>query len=120
MARDRTPAPEDTVDVAADHELVQRLLDARQLGVANDEESGWRELAGRIERILAAAGVDPVDGLREPVADPSDAQPEADVLAEPDTVDRAAASLAALLDRPDEDQLELANRAIRDLEAALR
>jgi len=42
------------------------------------------------------------------------------VVVEPDTADRAAASLMALADRPDEDQLELANRAIRDLEDALR
>jgi hypothetical protein len=119
MARDRTPAPEDTVDVAADHELVQRLLDARQLG-ADRDDAGWRELCGRIERILEAVGVDPVDGLRAPVSDPADAQPSTEALAEPDTVDRTAASLAALLDRPDEDQLELANRDVRDLEAALR
>jgi hypothetical protein len=120
MARDRTPVPEDTVDVAGDHELVQRLLDARQLGVGRDDESGWRELCGRIARILDAAGIDPEDGLREPVSDPADAQPENAAMADPDTVDHAAASLSALLDRPDEDQLELANRAIRDLEAAVR
>jgi hypothetical protein len=117
MARDRMPSPEDTVDIAEDHELVQALVDARRLAISEEDASGWRELAGRIERILEAVGVDPDEGLRAPVNGETDT---ATPLAEPDTVDRAAASLAALLERPDEDQLELANRDVRDLEAAVR
>jgi hypothetical protein len=119
MARDRTPVPEDTVDLAEDRELVQVLLDARRLATeSGEDETAWRELAGRTGRILEAAGLDPEEGLRAPVEPETATAPAA--LADPDTVDLAAASLAALLDRPDEDQLELANRAVRDLEAALR
>jgi hypothetical protein len=118
MARDRTPSPEDTVDIAEDHELVQVLLDARRLALSSEDTSAWRELAGRTSRILEAAGLDPEEGLRAPVNGETASEPGP--LAEPDTVDHAAASLAALLDRPDEDQLELANRAVRDLEASVR
>jgi hypothetical protein len=118
MARDRTPVPEDTVDLAEDHELVQVLLDARRLATESEDHAAWRELAGRTARILEAAGLDPEEGLRAPVEPEAATAPAA--LADPDTVDLAAASLAALLDRPDEDQLELANRAVRDLEAAVR
>lgn len=124
MASDDTPTPdptiapgEDRVDLATDHELVQVMLDARDLAAGRDE-SGWRELAGRIERILEVAGIDPEQGLREPVpADEAVEDPE--LLVGPATVDHAAASLAALLDLPDDDQLELANRAVRDLETAV-
>jgi hypothetical protein len=118
MAGDQMPAPEETVDIAEDHELVQVLLDARRLALESaDDHTAWRELAGRTERILDAAGLDPEQGLRAPVNGETDTA--SGPTAGPTTVDNAAASLAALLDRPDEDQLELANRAVRDLETAV-
>jgi hypothetical protein len=103
--------------LVADFHLVQALHTTRELA-ADRDGSGWTELAGRTDRILDALGVDGEEAAYRPEVgiDRIDRTIEVDV----DTADRAAASLMALHDRPDEDQLELANRAVRDLEDAVR
>ena len=116
MAQDRFPAPPQTpVGLAEDHELVQALTDARILADGRGDHTGWRELAGRLDRILEAIGVEGWDPITAPATEGQDDQPAVGQ----DTADHAAASLLALLDRPDEDQLALANRALRALETGL-
>lgn len=97
--------------------LVSALHQTREIAAERDDTSGWRELGGRAERILAtldagddedpngppAAGIERIDRNR----------------VDEDTADLALASLMALFDRDDEDQLELALESVRDLEAAI-
>lgn len=121
MADDRKPLPQDAKTEIQDFQLVQVLSESRELATSradDDGGSGWRELAGRLDRILDRLGVGGSEPSRAPVAG-MDRIDRDSFSVEVDTTDRATASLMALADRPDEDQLELANRAVRDLEDSL-
>lgn len=124
MADDRKPLPQDTAKESQDFQVVQVLHQSRELAASRlasddtDQDSGWRELDGRLERIIDRLGVDGSEPSRAPVAG-MDRIDRNSFTIEQDTTDHAVASLMALADRPDEDQLELANRAVRDLEDSL-
>jgi hypothetical protein len=112
---DPFPTPQEPTVVAEDHELVRALTDARRLVDDQPEDAAWRELAGRLDRILEVVGVEGLDPTSAPAVDAGTDRPTVGQ----GTADNATASLRALLDRPDEDQLDLANQAIRDLETGL-
>jgi hypothetical protein len=114
---DPTVAAANPVDVAADHELVGALCDARRLAEGREDDAGWRELAGRVDRILDRIGVVDLDPTTAPAIPTDGSEPPTVGTA---TADHATASLLALLDRDDDDQLALANEAIRTLEDGLR
>lgn len=122
MAEDRKPLPQDAATETQDFQIVQVLHESRRLAAeraAAEETAGWRELEGRLGRILDRLGVDG----SEPVGTPAmgmDRIDRSSFTIEQDTTDNAIASLMALADRPDDDQLELANRSVRDLEDSLR
>ncbi|GGI08032.1 hypothetical protein [Egicoccus halophilus] len=124
MADDRKHLPQDSSQGTQDFQLVQVLHESRNMAAANgafedDGDSAWRELGGRIDRILDRLGVDGGEPATRPAAG-MDRLERSSFPVELDTTDRAVASLRALGDRTDRDQLELANRAIRDLEDVLR
>jgi hypothetical protein len=112
---DPFPTPQDPAVVAEDHELVRALTDTRRLVDEQQDDAAWRELGGRIDRILEAVGVEGLDPTSAPAIDDGSDRPTVGQ----GTADSATASLRALLDRPDEDQLALANQAVRDLETGL-
>lgn len=123
MADDRKPLPQDAATETQDFHIVQVLHESRRLAASRLEEdehtSGWRELEGRLGRIIERLGT----AGQEPATPPAvgiDRMDRDSFTIEQDTTDNAVASLMALADRPDEDQLELANRAVRDLEDSLR
>ncbi|MFA9431784.1 hypothetical protein [Egicoccus sp. AB-alg2] len=124
MADDRKPLPEESMRFTQDFQIVQVLRESRELASRNgaDDEhadSGWRELAGRLDRIMDRMGIDGGEPATRPAMG-MDRIDRGGFALEPDTADRAVASLMALGDRPDQDQLELANQAVRDLEDSLR
>jgi hypothetical protein len=116
MSADGFPTPQDPIVVAEDHELVRAMTDACRLAdEQGDADTAWRELGGRLARVLERIGVRDLDPTTAPALDDGGDRPTVGQ----GTADGATASLRALLDRPDEDQLAIANQAVRDLEAGL-
>lgn len=97
--------------------LVQALADARELAQGRDDLPGWRALEGSTGRILERLDGDEVDPAYTDVVE-TDGTLGPDL--DPDTVDLVVASITALQETPDEEQLELTLRALADLELLVR
>ncbi|MFA9444595.1 hypothetical protein [Egicoccus sp. AB-alg6-2] len=133
MADDDKSLPQASGSGTQDFQLVQVLHQSRVLAAsrlpddgqsdagqsdAGEGDAGWRELEARLGRILGMLGVDGGEPATRPVAG-IDRIDRSGFTLEPGSTQRAVASLTALGDRPDDHQLELANRAVRDLEDSL-
>ena len=97
--------------------LAQALDDAHELARGRDDLPGWRTLEGSTERVLAQLDGDEVDpAYTDRVESDGTLGPDLD----PDVVDLVVASITALQETPDEEQLEIALRALTDLELLVR
>lgn len=96
--------------------LAQALEDARELARGRDDHPGFRAVEAQAGRVLERLDVEDVDPA---YADHADAEGPVGTSLDPDAVDRAVASLTALVEEPDAEQLELALTALTDLEDAL-
>jgi hypothetical protein len=96
--------------------LTEALRDARELASRFDDHPDWRALEAQAERVLDRLGIDEADpGYADEFESEGLTGGEVDV----DVVDRAVASLTAVQEQPHEEQLEIAQRAMTDLEHAL-
>ncbi len=97
--------------------LVQALEDGRALAQERDDLPGWRALEGSTGRILDELDGDEVDPAYSDLAETEGTLgPDLDA----DVVDRVVASITALQETPDEEQLELALQALSELELVVR
>ena len=96
--------------------LTEALRDAREFARDLDDDPNWLALRAQTERVLDRLGIDEADpGYADVFESAGLAGGEIDV----DVVDRAVASLTALQEQPHEEQLDIAQRAMTDLEHAL-
>lgn len=99
--------------------LVHVLDATRRLAAERTEEPGWRELHERTSRILEAIGsIGSGEPLEATFAGMDRINREVIRLDE-ESAELLAASLTALEDRPDGDQVEHANRTLRSMESDL-
>lgn len=111
--------PQSSHRFTQDMQLVQILQQTHRIAAAHADDEAWRALGDRTAGLLERIGAPSNDASPASPATEYDRIDRGAMELDDHTANRVAASLMALADQPDEQQLGLAQEALRDLERQL-